>query len=122
MHRDVVLSRESLHGALLQDTVPGLRLGARQEFARGRSRWCDGAGAWHITARHRWTWHCDIRGGQGDNFGAQCVPAVRKKASFTHVRDNLRGDVSGKRFSTHVGEGKVARIGEGRCGNNKRDG
>ena len=26
---------------------------ARQEFARGRSRWCGGAGAWHITARHR---------------------------------------------------------------------
>ena len=26
---------------------------ARQDFARGRSRWCDGAGAWHITARHR---------------------------------------------------------------------
>ena len=38
MHRHVVLSRESLHGALLQDTVPGLRLGARQEFARGSSR------------------------------------------------------------------------------------
>ena len=53
MHRHVVLSRESLHGALLQDTVPGHRLGAQQEFARGRSRWCGGAGAWHITARHR---------------------------------------------------------------------
>ena len=32
---------------------------------------------------------------------------------------NLRDDVSGKRFSTHVGEGNVARIGEGRCGNDK---
>ena len=29
---------------------------------------------------------------------------VRKKARFTHVRANLRGDVSGKRFNTHVGE------------------
>ena len=26
---------------------------ARQEFARGRSRWCEGAVACHITARHR---------------------------------------------------------------------
>ena len=26
---------------------------ARQEFTSGRSRWCDGAGAWHITAKHR---------------------------------------------------------------------
>ena len=26
---------------------------ARQEFARGRSQWCGGAGAWHITVRHR---------------------------------------------------------------------
>ena len=31
----------------------GLGHMARQELARGRSRWCDGAGAWHITARHR---------------------------------------------------------------------
>ena len=44
---------------------------------------------------------------------------MRKKPRFTHVRANLRGDVSGKRFSTHVGEGNVARIGEGRCGNDK---
>ena len=44
---------------------------------------------------------------------------MRKKPRFTHVRDNLRGDVSGKRFSTHVGEGIVARIGEGQCGNDK---
>ena len=47
MHRHVALSRESLHGALLPDTITGHRLGARQEFARGRSRWCGGAGAWH---------------------------------------------------------------------------
>ena len=33
--------------------VVGLGHMARQEFARGRSRWCGGAGAWHITARHR---------------------------------------------------------------------
>ena len=50
---------------------------------------------------------------------AQCDPAVRKKPRFTHVRDNLRGDVSGKRFSTHVGEGNVERIGEGRYGDDK---
>ena len=43
----------SRHGTLLLDTVTGHRLRARQEFARGRSRWCGGAGAWHITARHR---------------------------------------------------------------------
>ena len=35
---------------------------------------------------------------------------MRKKPRFTHVRDNLHGDVSGKRFSTHVGEGKVAGV------------
>ena len=54
-------------------------------------------------------------GEHGDNCEAQCGPAVSKKASFTHVRDNLRGDVSGKRFSTHVVEGNVA-------GNGKRVG
>ena len=35
---------------------------------------------------------------------------MRKKPRFTHVRDNLRDDVSGKRFSTHVGEGNVAGV------------
>ena len=44
---------------------------------------------------------------------------MRKKPHFTHVRDNLRGDVSGKRFSTHGREGNVARIGDGWCGNDK---
>ena len=44
---------------------------------------------------------------------------MRKKPRFTHVMANLRGDVSGKRFSTHAMERNVARIGEGRCGNNK---
>ena len=44
---------------------------------------------------------------------------MRKTGLFTHVRGNLRDDVSGKRFSTHVGEGNVERIGEGRCGNDK---
>ena len=29
---------------------------------------------------------------------------MRKKPRFTHARDNLRGDVSEKRFSTHVME------------------
>ena len=50
-----------------------------------------------------WTWHCDIRGAQGDNFGSQCGSAVRIKPRFTHGRANLRGDVSGKRFSAHGG-------------------
>ena len=66
-----------------------------------------------------WTWHCDIRGEHGDNCEVQCSPDVRKKPRFTHVRDNLRGDVSGKRFSTHAVEGIVARIGEGQCGDDK---
>ena len=66
-----------------------------------------------------WTWHCDIRGAHGDNFGAHCGPAVRKTGLFTHVRANLRGNVSGKRFSTHAMERNVERIGDGRCGNDK---
>ena len=44
---------------------------------------------------------------------------MRKKPGFTHGRDNSRGDVSGKRFSTHVMEVNVARIGDGGCGNDK---
>ncbi len=36
---------------------------------------------------------------------------MRKKPHFTHVRANLRGDVNGKRFNTHVMEGNVTRIG-----------
>ena len=39
---------------------------------------------------------------------------MRKKPRFTHVMANLRGDVSGKRFSTHVGEGNVADIAQER--------
>ena len=31
-------------------------------------------------------------------------PAVRKTGLFTHVRDNLRGDVSEKRFKAHAVE------------------
>ena len=42
-------------------------------------------GAWHITARHRMTWHCDTWGAHGDNFGDQRGLAVRKKPRFTHV-------------------------------------
>ena len=57
------------------------------------------------------TWHCDTCDAHGDNFGDQRDLAVRKKPRFTHVRDNLRGDVSGKRFSTHAMERNVARIG-----------
>ena len=44
---------------------------------------------------------------------------MRKKPRFTHARDNLRGDVSEKRFSTHVMEVNVARIGDGGCGDDK---
>ena len=65
------------------------------------------------------TWHCDTWGAHGDNCEAQCGSAVRETGLFTHGRGNLRGDVSGKRFSTHVVEGIVARIGEGQCGNDK---
>ena len=45
---------------------------------------------------------------------------MRNKPRFTHVRGNLRSDVSGKRFSTHVMERNVARIGDGGCGDDKR--
>ena len=38
---------------------------------------------------------------------------VRKKPRFTHDRGNLRGDVSGKRFNTHVVEGNVAGVARG---------
>ena len=44
---------------------------------------------------------------------------MRKKPRFTHVRGNLRGDVSGKRFSTHAIEKNVAKIGDGGCGDDK---
>ena len=44
---------------------------------------------------------------------------MRKKPSFTHARDNLRGDVSEKRFSTHAIERNVARIGEIQCRDDK---
>ena len=49
---------------------------------------------------------------------SEALPCV-KKPRFTHIRDNLRGDVSGKRFNTHAMERNVARIGEVRCGDNK---
>ena len=45
---------------------------------------------------------------------------MRKKPHFTHVWANLRGDVSGKRFSTHAMERNVVRIGDGGCGDDKR--
>ena len=82
--------------------VVGLGNRARQDFARGRCRWCGGAGAWHITARHRMDMALRHRGAHGDNCEVHCGPAVRKKPRFTHVRGNLRGDVSEKRFNTHV--------------------
>ena len=44
---------------------------------------------------------------------------MRKTGLFTHVRANLRGNVSGKRFSTYAMERNVERIGDGRCGNDK---
>lgn len=58
-------------------------------------------------------------GAHGDNCEVQCSPDVRKKPHFTHARDNLRGDVSEKRFSTHAIERNVARIGDGGCGDDK---
>ena len=61
-----------------------------------------------------WTWLCDIRGKHGDNCEVQRGSAVRKKPRFTHIRGNLGGDVSGKRFSTHVGEGIVAGVAQER--------
>ena len=39
---------------------------------------------------------------------------MRKNGLFTHVRANLRGDVSEKRFSTHAGEGNVADVAQER--------
>ena len=39
---------------------------------------------------------------------------MRKTGLFTHVRANLRGDVSEKRFSTHAGEGNVADVAQER--------
>ena len=91
---------------------------ARQEFARvaAAGRWC---GACHITTRHNINMALRHWGVQGDNFGVQCGPGVSKKPRFTHVRGNLGGDVSRKRFNTHVMERNVDRIVEGQCGNDK---
>lgn len=36
--------------------------------------------------------------------------ACAKKPRFTHVRDNLRGDVSRKRFNAHVAEVNMADV------------
>ena len=83
---------------------------ARQEFARGRSRRCDGVGAFIVPALHRIDMALRHSGAHGDNCEVKCVLAVRKKPRFTHVRGNLRGDVSRKRFSTHAMEKHVARI------------
>ena len=44
---------------------------------------------------------------------------MRKKPRFTHVKGNLRGDVSRKRFSTHAMERNVVRIGEIQCRDDK---
>ena len=49
----------------------GLGHRARQEFGRGRSRWCGGAGAWHITARHRMDMALRHRSAHGDNSEVQ---------------------------------------------------
>ena len=90
MHRHVALSRESLHGALLQGTVSGHCKSSGVGEADGAV--VQGLGT--SLPGTAWTWHCDIRGAHGDNFEVQCGPAVRKKSRFTHVRGNLRGDVS----------------------------
>ena len=44
---------------------------ARQEFARGRSRWCNGAWAFLVPARHRIDMALRHRDEHGDNFGVQ---------------------------------------------------
>ena len=87
----------------------------------GAGAWQRGEGVGHGTSLPgtAWTWHCDNWGAHGDNYEVQCSPAVRKKPRFTHVGDNLRGDVSEKRFNTHVMEDNVSRIGDGGCRNDK---
>lgn len=45
-----------------------------------------------------------------DSPPRQVHPDVRKTGLFTHVGDNLRGDVRGKRFSTHTMERNVAGV------------
>ena len=105
---------ESVSGvrcAIAQGGSCGVGNRARQEFARGRSRWCDGAGAWHIPTRHNINMALRHRGAHGDNCEVQCGSAVRKKPRFTHVRGYFRGDVRGKRFNTHAMERNVVRIG-----------
>ena len=79
-------------------------------------RWCRGM---HITTRHRMDMALRHRSAHGDNYEVQCSPAVRKKPHFTHVRANLHGGVSRKRFNTHAMKRNVARIGKGQCGNDK---
>ena len=39
---------------------------------------------------------------------------MRKKPRFTHVRANLRGDVSGKRFNAHAMERNVTDVAQER--------
>ena len=46
---------------------------------------------------------------------------MRKKPRFTHGRGYFRGDVSGKRFSTHVAEGNVADIAQERLSDGTGD-
>jgi len=72
-------------------------------------RWCRGM-AHHCPAPHR---HGTATPGVHMEIIVKfkCSPDVRKKPRFTHVRDNLRDDVRGKRFSTHTMERNVARIG-----------
>ena len=49
---------------------------------------------------------------------SEALPCV--KLAFSRTSGPIFGhDVRGKRFSAHVGEGKVERIGDGRCGNDK---
>ena len=61
-------------------------------------------GVSHIPTRHNINMALRHRSAHGDNFGVQCGPGVSKKANFTHVRGNLRGNVSEKRFNTHAVE------------------
>ena len=67
MHRHVALSRESLHGALLQGTVSGHGKSSRAGGADGAV--VQGYGT--SLPGNACTWHCDIRGAHGDNYEAQ---------------------------------------------------
>ena len=83
MHRHVVLSRESLHGALLQGTVSGHGKSSRAGGADGAMAQGHGTSL-PSTA---WTWHCDT----GVHMGiivkfSEALPCVKSPVSRTAGR------------------------------------